>query len=86
MKLYMEPDNPTRTCVPYERLDYMHVPTYAPLFCLLLRAELLLIFFEIVPQSLNLLCAFYFFIVDSSNESDILLQQLREAQAAQKRL
>lgn len=43
----MEPDDPTRTCVPYERLDYMHVPTYAPLFCLLLRAEMLLIIFEI---------------------------------------
>ena len=43
----MEPDDLTRTCVPYERLDYMHVPTYAPLLCLLLRAEVLLVIFEI---------------------------------------
>lgn len=31
----------------YERLDYMHVPTYAPVLLLLLRAETLLVVFEI---------------------------------------
>jgi len=43
----METVDASRTCVPYERLDYMHVPTYAPLLCLLMRAEMLLIIFEI---------------------------------------